>query len=78
MKLTFEQYVKVIEEELETSKIEAKDRRILDNVDSLQLVDFVLRLEDRLMLKETLVNDSTFSQRSPFSTIETLANYLLG
>jgi len=71
--------IRIVEETLHESKIEASERQILANVDSLQLVDLVMRLEDRLRLKNSIVSDSTFSRtNSPFLTIETLADFLVG
>lgn len=79
MNIPKEEMIRIVEETLYESKIEAHDRKILANVDSLQLVDLVMRLEDRLRLKKSIVSDSTFSQtKSPFLTVETLAEYLVG
>lgn len=79
MNIPKEDMIRIVEETLHETKIDAKERKILANVDSLQLVDLVMRLEDRLRLKKSIVSDSTFSQtKSPFLTIETLADYLVG
>lgn len=79
MNIPLEDMIRIVEETLFECKIEAKDRQILANVDSLQLIALVLRLEDRLSLKKIIVSDATFSRtKSPFLTIETLANYLAG
>jgi acyl carrier protein len=79
MVISKEDMIRIVEETLHESKIEATEGQILANVDSLQLVDLVIRLEDRLRLKKSIVSDSTFSRtKSPFLTIETLADFLVG
>lgn len=58
--------------------IEAKDGKILENVTSLQLVRLTLALEEKIELGTSIVSDSVFSKtKSPFLTVDSLAEYLL-
>ena len=66
-----------IENTLKDLGINIKDGNILENIDSLQLVELVLELEDRFNLSESLIADNAFSpSKSPFRTVETLADYI--
>jgi len=67
----------IISDTLNELKIEIKDGNLLDFLDSIELVTFVLSLEEKLTLRASIVSADTFSKsRSPFKTVKTLVEYL--
>ena len=67
----------IISDTLNELKIEIKDGNLLDSLDSIELVTFVLSLEEKLTLRASIVSADTFSKsRSPFKTVKTLVEYL--
>jgi acyl carrier protein len=68
-----------IKEVLDALLIACPEGKILENIDSLELVELVISLEAKFSLKESIVSDNTFSRtKSPFINIDSLADYIKG
>jgi acyl carrier protein len=78
-KKNLDEIKKTIETICEQKSIATPEGRILENIDSLGLVELVIELEDAFNPKVPIVSGEAFSKsKSPFRTIDTLAEFILG